>query len=111
MANVKTYFTHNNGDRPFKIIIDNKKVYVYKYKKYDEDTNTFLYSEKPIKYQKKKIKCGVLHQQHIYIYIYVKLDFLDYILPWTLIKPNNFSNKTNILEFKICTLDKEIIIK
>ena len=44
-------------------------------------------------------------------YIYVKLNFLDHTLPWTLIKPNDFSDKSNILEFKNCILDKEIIIK
>ena len=40
------------------MIIDDKNVYIYKYKKYDEDTNTFLYSEKSIKYEKKNyFKC------------------------------------------------------
>tara|TARA_Y100000768_G_scaffold375242_1_gene345853 strand:+ start:331 stop:1110 length:780 start_codon:yes stop_codon:yes gene_type:complete len=58
MSNLKTYYTHDNGGRPFKVLIDNKKVYIYKYKKYDEDTNTFLYSEKSIKYEKKNyFKC------------------------------------------------------
>lgn len=50
----KTYYTHDNGGRPFKVVIkDKKKVYVYKYKKYDETTDTDLYSEKSIKYEKK----------------------------------------------------------
>ena len=53
MPKLKTYYTHDNGGRPFKVVIDDKKVYIYKYKKYDADTNTFLYSEKPIKYEKK----------------------------------------------------------
>tara|TARA_Y100000591_G_C21760921_1_gene660043 strand:- start:304 stop:1083 length:780 start_codon:yes stop_codon:yes gene_type:complete len=58
MSTLKTYYTHDNGGRPFKVVIDDKKVYVYKYKKYDADTNTFLYSEKPIKYEKKNhFKC------------------------------------------------------
>ena len=58
MSKLKTYYTHDNGGRPFKVVIDDKKVYVYKYKKYDEHTNTFLYSEKPIKYEKKNhFKC------------------------------------------------------
>tara|TARA_Y100000741_G_scaffold99113_1_gene73562 strand:- start:160 stop:939 length:780 start_codon:yes stop_codon:yes gene_type:complete len=58
MSNLKTYYTHDNGARPFKVIIDDKNVYIYKYKKYDEDTNTFLYSEKSIKYEKKNyFKC------------------------------------------------------
>ena len=48
----KTYYTHDNGGRPFKVVVEDKKVYVYKYKKYDETTNSFLYSEKSIKYQK-----------------------------------------------------------
>ena len=54
----KTYYTHDNGGRPFKVVVEDKKVYVYKYKKYDETTNSFLYSEKPIKYEKKNyFKC------------------------------------------------------
>lgn len=53
MSRIKTYYTDDNGSKPFKVVIDNKKVYVYKYKKYDENTDTILYSEKPIKYEKK----------------------------------------------------------
>ena len=53
MSTVKTYYTYDNGLRAFKVVIDNKKVYVYKYKKYDENTDTTLYSEKSIKYEKK----------------------------------------------------------
>ena len=54
----KTYYTHDNGGRPFKVVIKDKKVYVYKYKKYDKTTNTDLYSEKSIKYEKKDyFKC------------------------------------------------------
>ena len=54
----KTYYTHDNGGRPFKVVVEDKKVYVYKYKKYDETTNSFLYSEKPIKYEKNNyFKC------------------------------------------------------
>ena len=55
MSKLKTYYTHDNGGRPFKVVIDDKKVYVYKYKKYDGNTDSFLYSEKPIKYEKKII--------------------------------------------------------
>ena len=62
MSNIKskskTYYTHDNGGRPFKVVVEDKKVYVYKYKKYDETTNSFLYSEKPIKYEKNNyFKC------------------------------------------------------
>ena len=58
MSKSKTYYTHDNGGRPFKVVVDNKKIYVYKYKKYDEDTDTTLYSEKSIKYEKKNFfKC------------------------------------------------------
>ena len=58
MSKLKTYYTHDNGSRPFKVVIDNKKVYIYKYKKYDEDSDTTLYSEKSIKYEKKNLfKC------------------------------------------------------
>ena len=58
MSKLKTYYTHNNGGRPFKVVVDNKKIYVYKYKKYDEDTDTTLYYEKSIKYEKKNFfKC------------------------------------------------------
>ena len=53
MSKSKTYYTHDNGGRPFKVVVDNKKVYVYKHKKYDEDTDTNLYSKKSIKYEKK----------------------------------------------------------
>ena len=54
----KTYYTHDNGGRPFKVVIKDKKVYVYKYKNYDETTDTDLYSEKSIKYEKKDyFKC------------------------------------------------------
>ena len=49
MSKSKTYYTHDNGGRPFKVVVDNKKIYVYKHKKYDEDTDTTLYSEKSIK--------------------------------------------------------------
>ena len=56
--------------------------------------------------KKNKMWCSAL-----VAYIYVKLEFLDNKLPWTLIKPNDFSDKSKILEFKNCTLDKEIIIK
>jgi hypothetical protein len=58
MSKVKTYYTHDNGSRPFKVVIDNLKVYIYKYKKYDEDSDTTLYSKKSIKYEKKEFfKC------------------------------------------------------
>ena len=40
-------------------------------------------------------------------YIYVKLDFLDSSLPWTIIKPFDFSDKSKKLLFKNCKLNNE----
>lgn len=58
-AKSKTYYTNNNGGQPFKVVIDGKQVYVYKFKKYNKDTDTFLYSEKPIQnYTVKKVFIG-----------------------------------------------------
>ena len=56
---LKTYYTTDNGAQPFKVVIDNKQVYVYKFQKYNQDTDTFLYSEKPIQhYIVKKVFIG-----------------------------------------------------
>ena len=46
----KVYYTHDNGNRAFKVIIEDKKVYVYKHIGWDEDTDESIYSEKSIKY-------------------------------------------------------------
>lgn len=55
---VKTYFTHSNGGRPFKIVIKNKDIYVYKYTGFVNNNN--IYSKKEILYLKnvKKIFIG-----------------------------------------------------
>lgn len=45
---MKTYFIHDNGGRPFKVVIDNDKVYVYKNIHHDFDTYEDFYSDKPI---------------------------------------------------------------
>ena len=53
MLTKKTYYTHDNGGRPFKVIIDDNKVFVYKREGYNLENYSVLYSEKSIKYLKK----------------------------------------------------------
>tara|TARA_B100001250_G_scaffold409116_1_gene432823 strand:+ start:656 stop:1453 length:798 start_codon:yes stop_codon:yes gene_type:complete len=54
----KIYYTHDNYNRAFKVVIEGKKVYVYKHIGWDEDTDESIYSEKSIKYLKKDyFKC------------------------------------------------------
>jgi hypothetical protein len=43
----KTYLIHDNGGRPFKVVI-NEYVSIYKYKGYNEKTDKEIYSQKPI---------------------------------------------------------------
>ena len=44
----KTYLIHDNGGRPFKIVIKDNNVSIFKKKNYDETTNDIIYSKKPI---------------------------------------------------------------
>ena len=44
---VKTYLIHDNGGRPFKVLI-NEYVSIYKYKGYNEKADKRIYSKKPI---------------------------------------------------------------
>ena len=44
-------------------------------------------------------------------YVYVKLGFLSKDIPWTLIKPFDFSCKSNKLKFKNCCLDDEKLLE
>lgn len=44
---VKTYLIHDNGGRPFKVVI-NQYVSIYKYTGYNETTNKETYSQDPI---------------------------------------------------------------
>ena len=43
-------------------------------------------------------------------FVYVKLGFLDNNIPWTIIKPQDFSYKSTTLKFKNCTLDDEKLL-
>lgn len=43
-----TYYTHDNGDRPFKVVIKDDVVTVYKELEYDSESKTAPYSEKPV---------------------------------------------------------------
>lgn len=45
---MKTYLTHDNGGRPFKVKRHGNDISVYQYTDYNEDENSYTYREKPV---------------------------------------------------------------
>jgi len=47
-SNIKTYLIHDNGGRPFKVIINDKNVKIYRYSEYSEELQKTIYDPKEL---------------------------------------------------------------